>query len=59
MTGVDPSSGSVDGGTSVTITGTDLSNATEVDFGGVPASFTANADGSITAVSPAGVGWHR
>ena len=54
VTGVSPSSGSVAGGTAVTITGTDLSGASEVDFGGVPASFAVNADGSITAVSPAG-----
>ena len=54
VSGVSPSGGPLAGGTAVTITGTDLSGASEVDFGGVPASFAVNADGSITAVSPAG-----
>jgi len=53
VTGIAPGAGPVDGGTSVTITGTGLSNAVEVDFGGVPASFVVNDDTSITAVSPA------
>jgi hypothetical protein len=35
----------------VTITGTDLAGATEVDFGGVAPSFTVNQDGSLTAVA--------
>ena len=39
----------------VTITGTNLADATAVDFGSVPAAgFTVNADGSITATTPAG-----
>jgi hypothetical protein len=54
VSGVSPSSGPVDGGTSVTIAGTDLAGATEVDFGGVAAGFTANPDGSLTAVAPPG-----
>ncbi len=53
IAGVAPSSGSTAGGTSVVITGTALSGATEVDFGGVPATYVVNADNQITAVSPA------
>jgi hypothetical protein len=54
VTSVSPATGPAAGGTTVTITGTNLADASEVDFGGVPASFTVNGDGSITAVSPAG-----
>jgi hypothetical protein len=54
VAGVSPSSGAVDGGTAVTITGSDLGGAVEVDFGGVPAAFSVNPDGSITAIAPAG-----
>src|SRR5262249_54789711 len=46
------SSGTTAGGTTVTITGSNLSGATRVDFGGVPAAFTVNSDSSIIAVSP-------
>ena len=49
-----PTSGSIKGGASVTITGTNLSGASAVSFGGVPASsFTVNSDTQITAVAPA------
>jgi hypothetical protein len=53
VTGVSPSSGSAAGGDTVTITGTGLTTAYEVSFGGVSASFTINSDGSITATAPA------
>ena len=54
---VSPASGTAAGGTAVTITGTGLSGATSVSFGGVPAStFTVNSDTSITAVTPPGAG---
>ncbi len=53
VSSIDPSGGSVDGGTSVTITGVGFTGATEVDFGGIPASFVVNDDSSITATSPA------
>jgi hypothetical protein len=47
-------SGSTTGGTSVTISGTDLENATSVSFGSVPAaSYTVNSESQITAVAPA------
>ncbi len=54
VTGLSRTSGAVEGGTPLTISGTDLANATAVDFGVVPAcSFSVNADGTITATSPA------
>ncbi len=57
VTGVSPAFGPGAGGTLVTITGTNFTDATAVDFGTTPAtSFTFNSDTSITAVSPAGTG---
>jgi autotransporter-associated beta strand protein len=58
VTGVSPSSGPVAGGTAgIIITGSDLDGVTAVDFGSVAAaSFTPNADGTITATSPASPG---
>jgi alpha-tubulin suppressor-like RCC1 family protein len=54
---VAPSSGPQPGGTTVTITGANFSEATAVSFGATPAaSFTVNSASSITAVSPAGTG---
>ena len=55
ITGVSPSSGSVSGGTSVTITGTDFNGATAVTFGGVPATFSLSGGTQISATTPAGV----
>jgi hypothetical protein len=50
-------SGPTGGGTSVTLTGTDLEGATAVKFGSIPAaSFTVDSEGQITAISPAGSG---
>jgi IPT/TIG domain/PASTA domain len=47
-------SGPTAGGTSVTINGTDLENATSVSFGSTPAaSYTVNSENQITAVAPA------
>jgi len=54
VTGVSPNQGSADGGTSVTITGVNLTGATAVRFGGVAASFRILSDTSIVAVSPPG-----
>ncbi|MDR3650602.1 MAG: IPT/TIG domain-containing protein [Acidimicrobiales bacterium] len=55
VTGVSPTSGSTDGGTSVSITGTGFCGCSTVMFGSVPATdFTVNSDTSITATSPAG-----
>jgi hypothetical protein len=53
VTGVSPNAGTAAGGDTVTITGTGFSNASDVSFGGVSASFTVNNDGSITATTPA------
>jgi hypothetical protein len=54
VTSVSPNLGLQAGGTHVTITGTDFTNAVEVDFGGVAAGFWVNDDTSITAFTPGG-----
>ena len=57
VTGVSPSQGPGSGGTAVTITGTDLANATAVDFGVTAVtSFTSDTATSITLNSPLGAG---
>lgn len=48
-----PTSGSVGGGTAVTIPGTGLTTTTSVTFGGVPAPFAVLSDAQVVAVSPA------
>jgi hypothetical protein len=53
VTGLSIDTGSSAGGTSVTITGTDLVNVYDVQFGGVSAnSFKVNSPTSITAIAP-------
>jgi hypothetical protein len=54
VTGVEPGEGPAAGGTQVTISGSDFSEVTAVDFGTVPArEFKVNSGGtSITAISP-------
>ncbi len=54
VTSISPVAGPEEGGTSVTIVGTDLAGATEVDFGGIPSpNFTINTNGTmVTAISP-------
>ncbi|VVE76123.1 autotransporter outer membrane beta-barrel domain-containing protein [Pandoraea anapnoica] len=54
VTGVSPSQGSTAGGTSVTITGTNLADVTSVIFGGTSASITSKTATQIIATSPAG-----
>jgi CSLREA domain-containing protein len=55
VSAINPSSGTSAGGTSVTITGTNFTGATAVNFGTtVATSFTVNSSTSITATSPAG-----
>jgi alpha-tubulin suppressor-like RCC1 family protein len=57
VTDVSPSSGPQQGGTSVSITGVNLGEATSVHFGANAAgAFTVNSPTSITAASPAGTG---
>jgi beta-lactam-binding protein with PASTA domain len=54
ISSVTPSFGPVAGGTTVTITGTDLASASAVKFGSLPAaSFKAESEAKITAVAPA------
>jgi IPT/TIG domain len=54
---VNPSAGRESGGTTVTISGTNLSGATAVRFGSTDAaSFSVSSDTSIAAVSPPGTG---
>ncbi len=53
ITSISPASGSVAGGATVTITGTNLNAASAVKFGNKPAtSFTASSETQITAVAP-------
>jgi hypothetical protein len=57
LTSLLPGQGPSSGGTSVTLTGTQLTTATAVMFGSTPAtSYTVLSDGSIVAVAPAGTG---
>jgi len=58
VTGISPASGSEAGGTSVTVTGANLQEASEVRFGSTAASSFAVAPGgqSLTAVAPRGAG---
>ncbi|MGO8748092.1 MAG: IPT/TIG domain-containing protein [Thermoguttaceae bacterium] len=57
VTGVRPPSGPATGGTTVTITGSGFSGATQVDFGMVAATnVVVDSDTQITATSPAGTG---
>ena len=56
VTGISLSRGPATGGTAVTITGTNLTGATAVDFGSTAATITSDTATQITAVSPAGTG---
>ncbi|MFF9776706.1 IPT/TIG domain-containing protein, partial [Streptomyces sp. NPDC013978] len=54
LSSLSPIQGPVAGGTTVTLTGANLSGATAVQFGGVAAaSFTVDSSTQITAVAPA------
>ncbi len=53
ISGLSPTSGPTAGGTSVVITGTNLTGATSVTFGGTAASFAVNSATQITATAPA------
>ena len=54
VTGLSPNEGTADGGTSVTITGLNLANATSVQFGGLSATITSDGPTTVTVASPAG-----
>jgi hypothetical protein len=56
VTGISPASGPAGGGTSVTITGTNLSGATKVSFASAAGTITSDSGTKITAKSPAGTG---
>ena len=57
VTSISPTSGPQAGGTSVTITGTNLTGATGVKFGTAAATgVVVNSATSVTAISPAGTG---
>ena len=57
ITGITPHSGPEAGGTSVTISGSGFTGATEVFFGETPAaSFSVESDETIVAVAPPGTG---
>ncbi|WP_183085031.1 amidase domain-containing protein [Mycetocola manganoxydans] len=54
VTAMSPTSGSVTGGTTLTLTGTGLADVTDVTIGGIPATdVTVTEDGTVTAVAPA------
>jgi hypothetical protein len=53
ITAIAPSSGSIAGGTAVTITGTDFASASAVKFGSTPATgYTVDSETQITAIAP-------
>jgi hypothetical protein len=52
VTKVSPAKGPAAGGTTVTITGTHLSSATEVTFGGTAASFYVKSEKQLVAAAP-------
>ena len=54
VTSVSPTAGPTAGGTSVTITGTNLGSATAVKFGTTAATITTNTATQIVATNPAG-----
>jgi len=56
VTSISPNSGSTTAGTSVTITGTNFTGASSVDFGTTAAAFTVKSATSITATAPTGTG---
>lgn len=50
---ISPDTGSISGGDSVMITGADLSDTTDVTFGGISGKITENTPTSITVITPA------
>ena len=56
VSGISPSTGPVIGGTTVTITGLNLSGATEVDFGASAGTITFDSANQIQVTSPSSLG---
>ena len=56
VTSISPATGPATGGTTVTITGSGFTGASQVLFGGVAATFTVEDDTGISAIAPAGSG---
>nr|WP_269330170.1 IPT/TIG domain-containing protein [Kineosporia babensis] len=56
VTQIQPGAGPEAGGTTVVITGSDFSAATQVRFGAATATFTVDSNTRITATAPAGTG---
>jgi hypothetical protein len=56
VTGLSPAEGPAVGGNTVTISGTEFTGATEVEFGNAPAAFTVIGATEITATVPAHAG---
>jgi hypothetical protein len=56
VTSVEPRFGGEAGGTSVAITGANLTAATAVRFGATDAAYTVDSSSTITAVAPSGTG---
>lgn len=54
VSSVTPTTGSTSGGTSLTLTGTNLASATAVTVGGAAATITSTSATSVVATSPAG-----
>ncbi len=54
VTGLSPSNGPLTPSTTVTISGANLTGATQVSFGDTPCGFVVNNDTSITAYTPLG-----
>ncbi len=52
VTGLNPATGPTSGGTDVTITGTNFTGTSSVNFGANPATFVVTNDGSIDATAP-------
>lgn len=53
ITSMTPSSGSVDGGSTVVVSGSNLGDASAATFGGVPATILSKTTTSITLLTPA------
>jgi len=56
VSSISPTSGPAAGGTTVTITGSGFTGASQVLFGTATSTFSVNSDTQITVVSPAGSG---